>query len=280
MIRILTDTASDITPAQAAKMGVELVTIGVHFASTAYDQPADEDFGQFYELLESEKNLPTTSQPAPGDFLPHFTAAKQAGDSLVAILLAGGLSGTVQSAHVAKEMAEYDDIYIIDSKQAAMGQRLLVDYALRLRDSGALAPDIAAVVQSAAPRVRLFAAIDTLKYLRKGGRIPKTAELLGSALGIKPLIELRDGAIEMAGKTRGRAGAVTGLMKLMAENDNFDPAMPVYFAYTQNDIPCRNFRKLAVQKFRLKNSTVWPVGPTIGTHIGPGGFAAAWLVKE
>lgn len=279
MTVILTDTACDITLNQAIAMDVEVVPMRVSFGDLPYEQLADEHFEQFYQLLESEKSLPVTSQPSPADFLTTFARAKTRGDSVVAILLSGQLSGTVQSAAIAKEMADYDDIHIVDSLQATIGQRLLVDHAVRLRQRGLNGAEIAVILTEMAGRIRLFGALDTLKFLRKGGRIPRSTEVLGTALGIKPIVQLTDGVITMAGKARGHAGAVTTMVRLMEENADFDPATPVYFGYTKAEAAGVKFRKLAAAKFKLKATELHPVGATIGTHVGPGAFAAAYLVK-
>lgn len=279
MIHIITDTGSDLTLAQAAAMDVELVPMSVSFGEHPYDQLADEHFSLFYKQLTEEKALPVTSQPSPGDFLARFLPAVEAGDSVVAILLSSRLSGTMQSALIAREMADSSDIYIIDSQQAAVGQRLLVEHAVALRAKGLTASEIAAVVTEMSGRVRLYAALDTLKYLRKGGRIPRSTEVLGTALGIKPIIQLAAGPIVMAGKARGHAGAVTSLVKLVEQHRNFDPLTPVYFAYTASEAMGGNFRKLACAHFKLKNTVIYPVGATIGTHIGPGAIALAYLER-
>lgn len=279
MVKILTDSASDITLAEAIDMNVDMVPLRVNFGHKPYDQFLDADFTEFYRMLAQEKELPVTSQPSPADFLPVFSRAKKDGDSVVAILLSGAISGTVQSAHIARDMAEYDDIFIIDSRQAIMGQRLLVEYAVSLRSRGLTAAEIAIFITEASRRIRLYGAVDTLKYLRRGGRIPKTTELLGTALGIKPVLELVDGSLEVVGKARGNAGATTAMLKLVEEHSDFDPAAPVYFGYTATDTLCRNFQKLLCSRFKLKNTRICPVGGTVGTHIGPGAFAIAYLTR-
>lgn len=280
MVKIVTDTASDITRAQADALGVTLVPIGVQFKDFVYDPAQDEGFDEFYALLQESKDLPTTSQPPPAAFLDVFSEAKQQGDEVVVLLLSGALSGTVQSAALAKDLADYEKVYIIDTKSATLGERLLVEYAVMLRDEGKSAAEIAAATQDAVGRVKLFAAIDTLKYLRKGGRIPKTAEIVGTVMGIKPIITLdEEGKIVMAGKARGHAGAVTSLVKLMNANANVDTTLPVYYGYTLDMQPCHNFRKLTTLRYKFKNTAQYAVGPVVGTHIGPGGIAVVYLTK-
>lgn len=280
MIRIVTDTASDISLPQAKKMGVDLVRLSVTFGDAPYDQDQDENFDTFYQMLGTSKQLPVTSQPSPDAFLSVFNDAKKNGEEVIAILLTSKVSGTVQSATIAKELCDYDKIHIIDSMQGIIGQRLLVEYALRLRDEQKSAKEIIEVIEDAYPRVKIFAALDTLKYLRKGGRIPKTAEMIGTMMGIKPLVKLEDGMLVMAGKARGHAGAVTSMMKLVGENADFDPVAPVYFGYSGTPQQLIAFRKLCTQKFQLKDTATHAVGAVIGTHLGPGAFAIAYLTKN
>lgn len=281
MIRIVTDTASDITREQALAMDVELVTLGIHFKNGEfYDQLTDPYFDDFYERLSSSRELPITSQPAPEDYLTFFEKARDLGDEVIVITLSSGSSGTWQVARLARELADYPGVYIIDSTLAAIGQRLLVEYAVRLREEGRSAGEIRDTLTGAAGRVRLFAALDTLKYLRKGGRISMGAEVLGGMMGVKPLIKMEDGVTLLAGKARGHAGAITSLVRLIGEHADFDPAMPVYFGYTRDAQPAKNFRRLVSAKFQLHSTVLYPVGGAIGTHVGPGGLAIAYLEKH
>jgi DegV family protein with EDD domain len=281
MVRIVTDTASDITLNQAKQLNIELVPIEVMFGKESYEGIADENFEIFYKLLEESKDLPTTSQPSPATYLTLFTQAKTNGDELIGLTLSGGLSGTYQSACIAAQMADYNGIHVIDTRTVITGQRLLVELAVKLRNNGMPAQSIADYLEDAKRRVRLFGALDTLKYLRKGGRIPKSAEMLGTVMGIKPLIKLTtEGKIAMAGKTRGHAGAFAGMMKLIGEHSDFDPEAPFYFGYTLTSQNCQNFRKLAISKLHIRQNEIYPVGPVVGTHIGAGAFAVTYLTKS
>ncbi len=280
MIRIVTDTASDITREQALCMDVELVQLPVAFKQgEPYDPALDPYFDEFYERLLAGRDLPLTSQPAPDDYLSIFERARELGDDVIVITLSGQSSGTIQVATAAREMAGYDRIYIVDSLLAAIGQRLLVEYAVRLREEGRPAGEIRDILTGAAGRVRLFAQLDTLKYLRKGGRISLPSEFLGGMMGIKPIIQMEDGATKLAGKARGHAGAITALVRLIGEHDGFEPGFPVYFGYTRDAQPAKNFRKLVSAKFHLRDTVLYPVGAAIGTHVGPGGIAIAYLER-
>lgn len=278
MIRIITDTSADITASQAKELQVDIVPLEIHFEGAPYDPLADETFDVFYRMLESAKQLPTTSQPAPGKYLSLYSQALAAGDDAVVITISSKISGTYQSAMIAREMAaDASRIHVVDSLSAITGQRLLVELAVNLRAKGLGAAEIAEAIRDAADRVVLIAGLDTLKYLRKGGRIPKSAEVLGTVLGVKPLLQLENGSIVMAGKARGRTAVIGALLDMVAEKADFDPSMPVYFGYTHEDAQCNAFHKAAMEKFDLKNTVQYPIGSVVATHVGPGAFAIVYL---
>ena len=277
MIRIVTDTSADITVSQALEMNVELVPLYINFDGASYYPLQDETFNIFYKMLAEAKSLPTTSQPDPQSFLSIYEDAKQAGDDVVVITLSSKVSGTFQSANIANEICGYDRVHIVDSLSAIIGQRLLVEMAVRERAEGASAVEIAAKVREASKHVVLAAGLDTLKYLRKGGRIPKSTEMLGTVIGIKPLVKLKDGALVMAGKARGRLGAINALLELIAQEKAMNPKDLIYFGYTKCDEQCKILIEQATQKFNLLKTVCFPVGSVVGTHVGPGAFVISYL---
>ena len=277
MIRIVTDTSADITVSQAREMNVELVPLHIHFENKSYNPLQDETFQIFYQMLEEAKTLPSTSQPDPQSFLSIYESAKHAGDDVVVITLSNKVSGTFQSATLAKDLCDYDRIYVVDSLSAVIGQRLLIDFAVRKRAEGMDAPTIAQMVKEAANHVVLFAGLDTLKYLRKGGRIPKSMEMIGTVIGLKPLIKLTDGAIVMAGKARGRLGSIHALLNLIVREKAINAKEMVYFGYTKSNEQCKILQEKAIEKFNLLKTVCYPVGSVVGTHVGPGAFVIAYL---
>ena len=234
----------------------------------------------FYKLLKEGKENPSTSQPTPNDFLKVFESAKAAGDQVVAVLLSSALSGTVQSAMIAKGMCDYEEIYIVDSLSATAGIQILVNYACKLRDSGLKAADIAAQLEQIKDRIRIFAVIDTLEYLRRGGRISSLQAGLGSMTKLKPVIAVRDGAVAITGKAFGTAAAVKQLLKLIADHP-VDDAFPSYFLYTDDktreELLLPRLRELGALPQRLHYCCI---GATIGTHIGPGAFGLAYIEQD
>lgn len=279
MIQIVTDSASDITLKQAEEMNVQIVPLTILFEDGVCPQETDEDFQIFYEKLIKENGLPKTSQPTPNKYLEIFRLAKEVGDEVLVITLSGGLSGTVQSAKLAKDLAGYERIEIIDSKQAILTQRMLVEYAVKLRDEGKTLDEITALVLKQREKLTVFGMLDTLTYLKKGGRIPASMALLGNLLRIKPVIILKDSVLEQLGKARGRKDGLKMLCAQMEEAE-IDLSFPVYFGYTLDPEPTKQFQAEREQKFQLKNTKLYPVGGVIGTHVGPNCVAVAFAVKD
>lgn len=279
-IRIITDSSADFDAAVARRRRIDVVPMTIQFGSASYVAGKTITNDLFYRLLQEGRTSPSTSQPAPGAFLRHFEAARAAGDQVVAVLLSGALSGTVQSALIAREMCGYEPVYIVDSATASAGIQILVNYACKLRDSGLPAAGIAQEVERLKGRVRVFAAIDTLEYLRRGGRLTGFQAGLGTAARLKPVIALRDGSVAIAGRALGMAAAVRQLMKLLEERP-VDDDFPSYFLYTGD----RSREALLLPK--LKERGMLPlrlhycsVGPTIGTHAGPGALGMAYMERE
>lgn len=278
MIQIVTDSASDITLKQAEEMDIHIVPLTILFEDGVCPQETEEDFQLFYERLVKEEGLPKTSQPTPSKYLELFRLAKEAEDEVLVITLSGGLSGTIQSAELAKDLAEYDRIEIIDSHQAILTQRMLVEYAVRLRAEGKNLDEIAQSVREKRDKVTVCGILDTLTYLKKGGRIPASMALLGNLLRIKPVIILRNSILEQLGKARGRKEGCKMLCAQM-EQAEIDLDFPVYFGYTVNPEPACQFQKEMEEKFGLQNTSLYPVGGVIGTHVGPNCIALAFCKK-
>lgn len=276
MIRIITDSAADITPSQALDMGIELASLSIQFEDRLYRQEEDTDFLNFYTLLADAKELPTTSQPSPEVYAKMYRKAQEAGDEVLVVTLSSKLSGTYQSATIAKELVPEAQVHIVDSLNAVMAQRLLVEHAVHMREAGKSAPDIAQSLTKLRDRVTLLAMIDTLDYLAKGGRMPKTMAALGKLLRIKPIVTIKDGVLSMIGKARGPQ-AMTGYM---ADASAIDPNFPVYFGFTAYEEPGRKFMLSICEKLNLVDTGLFPVGGLIGAHAGPGCIAVAYIAKE
>jgi len=278
-VRIITDSTSDISLEQAKQLGVTIVPLKVIFGDKEYKEGIEITIDGFYEKLVKAIKLPTTSQPSPDDFLRFFNEAKEAGDSVVVILIAGKLSGTLQSATIAKEMADYKEIYIVDSLNAITGLRLLVEHAVKMSQQGSNAEQIAETLEGLKDRIVLLAMVDTLEYLQKGGRLSKSSAIIGSLLKFKPIITLKDGAIGVVGKERGTNKGIAKILEIIDEFGVMDTSYPVYFGYTAEDSKTLILKEKVVEKYSLKQTKMYPVGCVVGTHVGPGACVITYIKK-
>ena len=200
MIRILTDSASDILPAEAEQLGVTVIPLNVTLEDGSILRDGiDMTPTEYYAHLASCRKLPTTSQPSPELFEKFYLEAAAAGDEVLGIFLSHQLSGTWQCAKLAADLANVDNVLFVDSATVCLGESLLVRLAVQLRDAGKTLVQIATDLEHAKEHLHLVAAIDDLKYLRKGGRLPAAVAVAGGMLGIKPLITIKDGKVAMAG---------------------------------------------------------------------------------
>lgn len=233
MLQIITDTASDITQEQAREMNIHVIPLPIQFPDGPCPQEHDADFGVFYERLASAKELPFTSRPSVEGYLRHFEAAHDAGDEVLVLTLSSGLSGTIESARLAKELSGNEPIHIIDSRQAIIAQRILVERAVELRDQNIATVELIRQLKALRDRITVSGALDTLTYLYKGGRIPASLAILGKSLRIKPVIALQDKVLCMVGKALGRKSAWQCLQKRFEQYPP-DPNFPIYFGYSSN----------------------------------------------
>ena len=234
MIRIVTDSAADLTARDLETPGVTVVPMGITFAdgtATVDDGSMTKD--EFFTRLAEDSKLPRTSQPSPASFIELFEEAADAGDEVIVITIAQKLSGTYQCASLAA--AETDaKVYIIDSETATQGEAIIVREAIRLREQGLSASRIAAELETFKKRVRVVAIVDSLKHLQKGGRLPAAVAIVGGALGIKPVLALSDGAIHLVDKGRGRPGALVAMYRQLDKQGGVDPAYGYTLLYSDD----------------------------------------------
>ena len=280
MIRILTDSASDILPAEAEQLGVTIIPLNVTLEDgTVLRDGVDMTPSAYYEILAGCRKLPTTSQPSPELFENFFLEAAAAGDEVIGIFLSHALSGTYQCAKLAADMANVDNVLFVDSAHVCLSEALLVRLAVQLRDSGKTAGQIAAILEHAKEHLHLVAAIDDLKYLRKGGRLPAAVAVAGGMLGIKPLITIQDGKVAMAGKARGLPGAYVALFKKVEEMGGINPAFPALAGYTVSPREVTPIQTYLRDNLQQEDLLVRQIGCVIGTHAGPGAFGIAFFDK-
>ena len=280
MIRILTDSASDILPAEAEQLGVTVIPLNVTLEDgTVLRDGVDMTPSAYYEILAGCRKLPTTSQPSPELFENFFLEAAAAGDEVIGIFLSHALSGTYQCAKLAADMANVDNVLFVDSGHVCLSEALLVRLAVQLRDSGKTAGQIAAILEHAKEHLHLVAAIDDLKYLRKGGRLPAAVAVAGGMLGIKPLITIQDGKVAIAGKARGLPGAYVALFKKVEEMGGISPAFPALAGYTVSPREVTPIQTYLRDNLQQEDLLVRQIGCVIGTHAGPGAFGIAFFDK-
>lgn len=283
-ITILADSASDITPQELKSWKVDLVPMSLAFDGK---DPFQDDhtipMAGLWQRMESGELL-TTSQPSLQSFLDVFERAREQGRSVLYISISSNLSGTYQTARAAATMVDYDDIHIVDGRQAAASaaEKLLVWRACKLRDQGDLsAGEIARELEQLRGRVRLFACIDSLEYLVRGGRLSKLAGNIGSLLNIKPIIAFSpDGHVSVIKKAPGLKRAASELCELVRAH-LVDTAFPVIPIFAKVDDNCRSLFDQLGQKVGL--TTVTPpqeIGATIGCYIGPGGFGLSYVEAQ
>lgn len=276
---ILTDSTCDISPQEAAERGVRIVPLKVVFGEDALLDGVDITPESFYARLAQSEKLPTTSQPSPDDFLTVFKEATERGDSVVAILLSSKISGTVQSATVAAEMAG-GDIHVVDSLTTICSMRILVEHALALRDEGKSAQEIAEELCALRSRIRLHAVVDTLEYLHKGGRLSRASAILGQLLGMKPIVQVKDGVVGVLDKARGTRGAFKKIIEHIEAGKGIDPAFTPLIGYTAHKEKAFQLAAALHEHFgTTPRDVLYPVGCVIGTHAGPGACVVSYVEK-
>lgn len=282
MVRIVTDSASDLTQAEAKALCVQVVPLHVTLEDgMVLRDGVDTDPDWFYSHLASCKKLPTTSQPSPDLFAQAFEAAKAAGDEVVVVSISAALSGTCQSASIGASMAEYEEhVYVVDSCSVCLAQALLVRRAAALREEGLSAADIAADLECSKRHLHLYAVADTLKYLRKGGRLPAAVAVAGGMLGIKPIISIKEGKVALAGKARGLPGAYVALFKSIETAGGIDLTQDFVVGYSDKAQAVEPICRYFSTQLKAREPLIGRIGCVVGTHIGPGAFGLAFFDAE
>lgn len=265
-VQLIIDSASDLTREEAKALGVKLIPIPINFGEQEYLSGVNITQEEFYNKLASCKELPTTSQPAPYEFEKAFREVKEAGDEAVVLCISSALSGTYQSARAIAQ--DYSDcVWVVDTLSVTIGQRLLLDYALQLREKGYNAKRLAEEIENAKTRLTVYGIVNTLDYLVKGGRLSKAAGAAGTLLGIRPVLTVRDGVLQVISKARGIKAAHAALNKLVEETTQ-DTNMPSMVAHTgTDDADLTAFLESADLKWSMVPRGI--VGSTVGTHTGP-----------
>ena len=278
-VRIITDSASDMSPAEHPALAV--LPLSVTFGTDVYMDGVDIDHQRFYEMLVERDELPKTGQVNPYAFSQAIAEAREAGDEAVIITVGAKLSGTNQSARTALAEAPGGDVYVVDSNNVTLGERVLVEYALRLVDEGRSAAQIAAAVEAVRDRVVVIGLLETLEYLVRGGRLSAAAGAVGTLLNVKPVVAAEDGLIVQLGKARGSKNGRNLLNQKVEQAGGVDFSMPLALGYT-------GLSDAVLKKYIDDSAALWAghtegelpvhtIGATIGTHVGPGAVAVAFF---
>ena len=278
-IHIITDAGSDIVNPDRADLTI--LPMNIRFGDEEFQDGVNLTHRQFYEKLIENDTLPTTSQPSPFLFENAIRSVLEKGDIPLIITISSKLSGTWQSACIAAGEFE-ETVYIVDSESVAVGEKALVEYALRLKDQGANIHTIVDILEREKKQLCVLGLLDTLEYLQKGGRISKTVAIAGSLLSIKPVVTVKDGDVQLLGKARGSKQGNNFLIQKIQEH-GVDFSRPIFLGYT-------GLSDALLQKYISDSRAVWEehadslktgtVGGAIGTHVGPGAIAVAFFSNQ
>ena len=279
-IHIITDSAADIV--EKNRENLTVVPMTITFGEAEYQDGVNLSHEEFYQKLGESAMLPVTSQISPFSFDEAIKKALKTSDKVIIITMSGKLSGTYQSACLAAQ--EYPgDVYPVDSENVTIAERILVEYALRLVKQGEDAASIASELDHIKKEIHLVAVLDTLEYLKKGGRISKVEAFAGGILSIKPLISIENGEVAVIGKARGSKQSNIALAENIRRIGAIDFTKPYYFGYS-------GLSDERVKKFIDSNPDIWQgaveplpiyrIGGTVGTHAGPGAIALAWIADK
>ena len=277
-VRLIVDSTADLAPGLKERM--HIVPLTILFGQEEYVDGVTIDHERFYEKLVESDVMPTTSQASPEAFAAEFRKAKEAGDEAVVLTVSSKLSGTFQSAMIAAQ--DFDNVYLVDSLTVAIGAGILAEYALSLIDEGLSAAEIARILTAEREKVRVLAMLDTLEYLRRGGRVSGAVALAGNLLSIKPVAEIRNGEIVMLGKARGSKQGNNLLIREIEQDGGIDFNRPLLLGYT-------GLSDAVLQKYIRDSAFLWEndrveltsviIGSVIGTHAGPGAIGVAYFRK-
>lgn len=253
-------------------------------AITFEDGSSIEDNGhmtkdEFFQRLASDSKLPRTSQPSPAAFMEAYADAELDGDEVIVITVGQKLSGTYQCAVMAANDVD-TPVYVVDSETATQGEAVILREALRLRDMGLSAQQIVDVLERFKKRVRIVAVVDSLKHLQKGGRVSAAVAIVGGALGIKPVISLYESTVKLAGKGRGRPGALVFMFKQLDEMGGIDTNYPCVVLYSDEKQMAAPVHHYLTQNLKLEGVRTSQIGATIGTHVGPRATGIVFVAKE
>lgn len=280
MIRIVTDSSADITQQEAASLGITVLPLTMNFGEESFRDGVDIMPDEFYEKLISSKMFPTTSQASPALYESIFEDAKKKGDTIILLPISRKISGSYECALMVKKQGNYDNVCVIDTLATVSFLKMMVLEALKLKDEMPI-DQLVLHLESLRKRIRLYALVDTLEYLFKGGRLSRTGAAVGTFFGIKPIVTLSDGAIKIVGKPMGVRKAVDFLCKKFT-SASVDADYPIFFGYSYKDERCRQLIKKSVEEDRRDYylQRMQNISPIVGVHTGPNVAVIVYVEKE
>lgn len=276
-VRIITDSTCDLDYETQQKLNVEVVPLSVIFEDGVYRDGVEISKEMFYEKQAAAKVLPKTAQVNPAEFCEVFERDRE--DDIVGIFLSSKLSGTFQSACIAREMVEGANIHLVDSLNVTVGLGLLVRIAAAMREEGRSAGEIVREIERLKRRVRMVAFVGTLKYLKMGGRIPASTAVLGTMLGICPVVSVENGKVESIGKVKGKQ-KVMEFTNSFVNHHLIDYRYPVVFGHAHAIDTVAVYREKCCRTFHIENSCLDELGAALGTHSGPGCYGMVYIERE
>ena len=276
---IITDTASDIMESEAEEKHLKIAPLNILFGDVTIDRNTPENTQFFYDLLLNSGEFPQTSRPSPEIYMEYIEEAKARDEEVLILTLSSQISGTYESACLAAKLSEYPHVAVVDSKLAICAQRVLVEYALDLRDQGKTLAEAVPLVESFRERVRVLGYVDTLTYLRKGGRIPAPLAAIGNLLNIKPIIAISNGKLTSLQKTRSVKAAKKAVWKRMQE-DVIDHTYPIVGLYANNPKPIEQWAEETKEVFGVDDIPLFQSMGVIAAHLGPDCAGFCYVVAE
>jgi EDD domain protein, DegV family len=277
MVQLVADSTCDILKETREKLNLEMIPLTVFFDDGAYKDGIDLTHEEFYEKLGKSSKLPTTAQVNPSQFEDVFRRITDRGDDIVCFCISKELSGTLFSAMIAADAVAPGRIFCVDTRCASFGSYLLINEAAKMRDSGKSAREIYEKVQELAGKIKYFSMIDSLKYLKMGGRISGAAAMIGELLGIHPIIQV-DGDINVVSKVRGYKAAFNKLLELF-QAEPADLQYSVAIGHSNNPLRLSELIEFFRPYLETAEVITGNLGAVIGSHIGPGGIGVAYIAK-
>jgi len=274
-VRIVTDSTADIPKSMAERLGIEIVPLKVHFKDKQFIDGVDIDSATFFRMMREAKDIPTTSQVNPDEFEPIFRRIREAGDEILGIFLSSKMSGTAQSAFIARQNLGDEGIHLVDTGTVTFAEGLLVLEAVDMAKNGMDAASIAARLEEMKGKCRLYAVVDTLEYLKKGGRLSPASAILGTVLNIKPVITVENGLVDAVGKARGTQKAFDWMEQQMKKNGQTLNGKRVALGHTDSPEKLAQIKEWLMKRWAPTETVVSEIGTVVGAHAGPGctGFA-------